>query len=196
MAKIGLLGGSFNPPHQGHLHISKLALKQTDLDEIWWLITPQNPFKSKTETAPLEIRLKMCQELAKNCPKIHPTDIEKNFHTTQTFNTLHTLKKTFPKHIFSWIMGLDNLDNFHLWGNYETIIKNHNILVFNRLKYLKRQKMLRQKTLLRFKKQVVWDAKFVQLRTEPTIYIFNTPTVHISSSQIRRIKHNFNDLIL
>ncbi|MCE9521144.1 MAG: nicotinate-nucleotide adenylyltransferase [Alphaproteobacteria bacterium] len=119
-ARIGLLGGSFNPAHEAHLHISLIALRRLNLDCIWWLVSPQNPLKSADDMAPLARRLARAREVAAR-PNIFATTIETQLGTQFTFDTLQTLTQTFPKARFVWLMGGDNLASFHLWQRWEDI---------------------------------------------------------------------------
>ena len=108
--RVGLLGGSFNPAHGGHLHISRLALQRLDLDEIWWLVSPQNPLKPTAGMAPFEERLRYAAEIAAADRRIRVTDIEARLGpTTYTADTLKALRRRFPRTRFVWLMGGDNL---------------------------------------------------------------------------------------
>ena len=119
---IGLLGGSFDPPHEGHIHISKTAIKIFNLSKLWWLVSPRNPIKDKP---PSNISNRL---LASKRIMVHPsviiTDIEKKLKTKYTFQTLIKIKKMYPATRFIWIMGADNLINFHHWKNWDWIMKN------------------------------------------------------------------------
>ncbi len=119
--RVGLLGGSFNPPHEGHLHISLAAMKGLELDAIWWLVTPQNPIKCETPL-PFEERVKLCRDLIDH-PKILVTDIEKDLGTNITFHTIHNLKTHFPKTEFVWISGMDNAHSLHKWGHWQRLLE-------------------------------------------------------------------------
>lgn len=119
---IGLLGGSFDPPHEGHLHISEEALKRFNLDRIWWLVTPVNPLKSRGP-APLDHRLKACEKLLQH-PRIEATDFERHSGTRYTAQTLQALFKTYPRTRFIWLMGADNLADFHRWDSWKWIMEN------------------------------------------------------------------------
>lgn len=121
-ARIGLLGGSFNPAHEAHLHISLIALRRLHLDCVWWLVSPQNPLKSEAGMASLERRLARAREVATR-PNIFVTSIETQLGTQFTFDTLSSLKQHFPKARFVWLMGGDNLATFHLWQRWEDIAK-------------------------------------------------------------------------
>ena len=119
---IGLLGGSFDPPHEGHVHITKLALKFFNLSKIWWLVCPENPIKSVTPSD-VNSRFLASKKIMKH-PSVVITDLERKFKTKYTFQTLIKLKKIYPSTKFVWLMGADNLINFHHWKNWDWIMKN------------------------------------------------------------------------
>lgn len=129
--RIGLLGGSFNPPHQGHRHISLMALRVLRLDAVWWLVTPQNPLKSAADNAPFEKRLAQARSVAHH-PKIIVTDIEARLGTHFTVDTLKRMKKRHPAHRFVWLMGADNLAGFNRWRAWKTIARTMPIAVMDR----------------------------------------------------------------
>ena len=118
--RIGLLGGSFDPPHSGHMHISKWAIKEFSLDRIWWLVSPGNPLK-KYAPADLDRRLSACNKLV-NHPKIIVTDLERVFNTRYTAQTLISLKSQYRGVRFVWLMGADNLAEFHKWDRWQDIM--------------------------------------------------------------------------
>ena len=118
--RIGLLGGSFDPPHSGHMHISKWAIKEFSLDRIWWLVSPGNPLK-KDAPADLDRRLSACNKLV-NHPKIIVTDLERVFNTRYTAQTLISLKSQYRGVRFVWLMGADNLAEFHKWDRWQDIM--------------------------------------------------------------------------
>jgi len=132
--RVGLLGGSFNPAHGGHLHISLEALKRLDLDEVWWLVSPQNPLKSANGMAPLAERLATARDVARH-PRIKVTDIEARLGTTFTADTLAALRRLFPKTRFVWLMGADNLLQIPRWERWENIFRLVPIAVFARPSY-------------------------------------------------------------
>ena len=118
--RIGCLGGSFDPPHAGHVHISREALKRFDLDEIWWLVSPGNPLKTRGP-APIERRLAAAKLLAGH-PRIRVTDLERRLFTRYTAETLQALQVRYPGVDFVWLMGADNLAGFHRWENWREIM--------------------------------------------------------------------------
>lgn len=129
--RVGLLGGSFNPAHDGHRHISLYALKALGLHEIWWLVSPQNPLKPKSELAPYEQRLSFAQEVAAH-PRIRVTDIERKLGTRYTIDTLRALMRRYPQIEFVWLMGADNLASLHRWHRFRAIFSLVPIVVFDR----------------------------------------------------------------
>ncbi len=130
--RIGLYGGSFNPPHYGHFIAAFYAYRFLDLDEVWMMVTPGNPLKDPATYAPLEDRMELCEMLAEDHDWLKPTDIEKDFYTTQTIDTLAEMKRRFPDAEFVWIMGADNLTHFHEWHRWQEIIDNYAIAIFAR----------------------------------------------------------------
>ncbi len=118
--RVGLLGGSFNPPHQGHLHISLAAMKGLHLDAVWWLVSPQNPIKEQ-KPLPLEERVRLCKELVDH-PKILISDIEKELNTTITYYSIRKLKTYFPHTEFAWISGMDNALGLHKWHHWKDLL--------------------------------------------------------------------------
>lgn len=131
---MGILGGSFNPAHEGHLHISLLALKLLKLDEVWWMVSPQNPLKSADGMAPFEDRLAEARALVRH-PNIRITDIESRLGTTNTAESLAVLKRGFPKTRFVWLMGADNLKQISRWHQWTRIFNQVPIAVFDRAPY-------------------------------------------------------------
>jgi nicotinate-nucleotide adenylyltransferase len=132
--KIGLLGGSFNPAHQGHLMISHQALLHLKLDEVWWLVSPQNPLKSATGMATEESRLKAAHFVARD-RRIKPMLLESALGTQYTADTLATLTQECHSAHFVWLMGADNLVQFPRWRNWENILHTVPIAVFGRPHY-------------------------------------------------------------
>jgi nicotinate-nucleotide adenylyltransferase len=132
--RVGLLGGSFNPAHRGHRHISLLALKLLALDEIWWLVSPQNPLKPGAGMAPLAERLDTARRVAAH-PRIKITDIEARLGSNFTAHTLASLSARFPRSRFVWLMGADNLRQIPLWQSWTRIFALAPIAVFARPAY-------------------------------------------------------------
>lgn len=132
--KVGLYFGSFNPIHIGHLVIANHIVEYSDLDQVWFVVTPHNPFKKKSSLLDNYQRLEMVYLATKDYNKLKPSDIEFNLpQPNYTVNTLAYLKEKHETHDFSLIMGEDNLKSFHKWKNYEVILENHHIYVYPRV---------------------------------------------------------------
>ncbi|HEX9599893.1 MAG TPA: nicotinate (nicotinamide) nucleotide adenylyltransferase, partial [Mariniflexile sp.] len=131
---IGLYFGSFNPIHIGHLVIANHIAEYSNLDEVWFVVTPHNPFKKKNSLLDNFQRLEMVYRATKDYIKLKPCDIEFNLpQPNYTINTLIYLQEKYPNYAFSLIMGEDNLKSFHKWKNYEVILENHHIYVYPRV---------------------------------------------------------------
>ena len=129
--KIALLGGSFNPAHSGHVQISEIALKKLNLDYVWWLVSPRNPIKNYENLIPIEQRIEKAKNIISN-KKILVTDIERKINTKYTIDTLKYLTTRYGERKFVWLMGADNLTNFHLWKSWKEIAKIIPIVIIDR----------------------------------------------------------------
>ena len=183
MNRVGLLGGSFDPPHKGHLYISINAKKILQLNEIWWLVTPQNPLKI-SQPATYQERIKNCKEISKDKPIIIK-EIEKKINSKYSYQTLDYLLNHYSNIKFFWIMGADNLINFHKWQKWKKIFDEISIVVFKRHGYnVKALKSITNKTfnnkLVRSKK--INSAQFNKL---PSWIWINNREIKISSTEIR-----------
>ena len=134
MKRIGLLGGSFNPAHRGHRAISLKALRALGLDEVWWLVSPGNPLKDSQEMAPFAMRMASARRVARHAP-IRVSAIETKLKTRYTLDTLTKLPRLYPKHRFIWLMGADNLAQFHRWQGWRQIAGQVPIAVIARPGY-------------------------------------------------------------
>lgn len=132
--RIGLLGGSFNPAHDGHRYISLEALKRLRLHEVWWMVSPQNPLKGTRDMAPFADRLGQARRVARH-PRIRVTDIERRLGTVYTVDTLRVLTPKFPGCRFVWLMGADNLEQIASWKGWREIFAGVPIAVFARPPY-------------------------------------------------------------
>lgn len=132
--KIGLLGGSFNPAHEGHLHISLEALKRLKLDEVWWLVSPQNPLKKASDLADYKTRLSSAMALAHH-PRIRVLDVEARHGLYYTIDSIRYLQAHYPQHCFTWLMGADNLAGFHRWRAWREIARRVPIAILDRAPY-------------------------------------------------------------
>ena len=134
--RIGLLGGSFNPAHRGHLHLSLTALQRLDLDEVWWLVSPQNPLKPVAGMAPFAARLDQARQVAAGHKRIRVTDLENRLGGSHyTADTLKALRRRFPRLRFVWLMGGDNLVQIRHWERWAEIFRTVPIAVFDRPSY-------------------------------------------------------------
>lgn len=132
--KVGLYFGSFNPIHIGHLVIANYMAEHSDLKEIWFVVTPHNPFKKKASLLDNYQRLEMVYLATKDYDKLKPSNIEFNLpQPSYTINTLTYLQEKYPEKEFALIMGEDNLKSFHKWKNHELILENHHIYVYPRI---------------------------------------------------------------
>ena len=165
MSKIGLYFGTFNPIHIGHLIIANHMVEHSDLDEIWMVVTPHNPFKKKKSLLDNHHRFEMVYRATENYSKIKPSNIE--FKLPQPNYTVYTLahiSDVYPNKEFSLIMGEDNLKSLHKWKNYETILEHHHIYVYPRVSEGKTE---------------------TQFDKHPKIHTVAAPIVQISSTMIR-----------
>lgn len=134
MKKIGLFFGSFNPIHIGHLILANYILENSDMNELWFVVSPQNPFKEKKSLLNDHNRLEMVELAIKNYPEMRASNIEFSLPTpSYTIDTLTYLKEKHPDYSFSLIMGEDNLESLHKWKNSDLLVKNHHIIVYPRV---------------------------------------------------------------
>ena len=181
--RVGLLGGSFDPPHKGHVHISKLALKRLALDEVWWVMSPGNPLK-KRQPHPFKTRQQIAQSLIKD-PRITITDFEYRISSNVTYDSIASLMRNYPRHKFIWLMGSDNLVQFHRWSHWRRILEAVPVVVFSRNGY--DLKGLASKAAKMYLKSFV-RAGFGRIgfdRPLPAWTLIKSPTVKISSSALR-----------
>ncbi|MCV0429580.1 MAG: nicotinate-nucleotide adenylyltransferase [Roseibium sp.] len=129
--RIGIFGGSFNPPHSGHRLVAATALKRLGLDQIWWFVTPGNPLKSHSDLAPLQNRMRMASALADH-PRMKVTAYETVLGTPYTARTILALRSMRPATRFVWVMGADNLASFHKWQDWRAIIGSVPVAIVDR----------------------------------------------------------------
>jgi nicotinate-nucleotide adenylyltransferase len=128
---VGLFGGSFNPPHRGHALVAEIAMRRLRLDQLWWIVTPGNPLKASSELAPFSERLKLSEAVARD-PRIKVTAFEARHDVRYTADTLALIKSRNPGVDFVWIMGADNLRDFHHWQRWRQIALTFPIAVIDR----------------------------------------------------------------
>ncbi|MBO4772503.1 MAG: nicotinate-nucleotide adenylyltransferase [Bacteroidales bacterium] len=163
MATTGLYFGSFNPIHNGHLMLANYLVENSGLDALWFVISPQNPFKTKESLLPDYQRLELVNRAIEGYKKFSACDIEFSMpKPSYTIDTLTYLGEKYPKREFALIMGTDNLDRLDRWKNYEQIINNHKIIVFPRN-----------------------GSDGGALRSHPNVKIVDTPIIEVSSTFIR-----------
>ena len=182
---IGLIGGSFDPPHEGHMHIAKWALRSLPLDKLWWVVSKRNPLK-KQSTTDFENRIKNTQKLVKQ-PKMLVTDLEAVFDTEFTVDFLCKVKSEYPKGNFTWIMGADGLNNFHEWKHWEKIFEMIPIAIFARPSY---SDFLTTVAGKKYSKNLLPENRSNQLMQckAPAWAFFDIPLKNISSTEIRNRK--------
>ncbi|WP_282181148.1 nicotinate-nucleotide adenylyltransferase [Aliiroseovarius marinus] len=180
---IGLLGGSFDPAHEGHVHITREALKRFGLDQVWWLVTPGNPLKAHGP-APLEQRLDHARDVMQH-PRVKVTQIEAHTGTRYTAETLKALIALYPGVHFVWLMGADNLAEFHRWEQWDWIMSHVPIGILARPGDRGAARV--SKAARRFRAAQITGRQAAKLRVSeaPAWSLVNVPMVDVSSSQIR-----------
>ncbi|MCI2394083.1 nicotinate-nucleotide adenylyltransferase [Aliiroseovarius sediminis] len=180
---IGLLGGSFDPAHQGHAHITREGLRRFGLDRVWWLVTPGNPLKANGP-APIADRMARAREVMQH-PRVCITDIERRTGTRFTAETLQALQFLYPGVRFVWLMGADNLADFHRWERWEWIMENVPVGVIARPGDRVAARMSPAAKKYQDARLPGWKARLLPFATAPAWSLINVPMVDISSSQIR-----------
>jgi nicotinate-nucleotide adenylyltransferase len=182
--RVGLLGGSFNPPHAAHRLISVTALKRLRLHRVWWLVTPGNPLKDHAGLPPLQERLRLCRKAA-NHPYIEVTALEAALGTSYTAETLVYLRRQFPTVRFVWLMGADNLVTFHRWKGWEIIAATMPFAVADRPNY--RHPAIASPAARRFAyaRKAEWTAALLPAAQPPAWVYLSGPVSGLSSTAIR-----------
>ena len=184
--RVGLLGGSFNPPHEGHALITRLALNRLALDRVWWLVTPGNPLKSPTGLAALKARMDAARRLDVG-PRVIVSDIEAQIGSRFTYDTLLWLKRRAPGVHFVWIMGADNLRQFHLWRRWRLIAELMPIAVVDRPgSTLKAILSPAGAALARFRVPERDATRFAAMKP-PALLFLHGPRSKLSSTALRRV---------
>lgn len=183
--KVGLFGGSFNPPHDGHVLVAETALKRMKLDQVWWMVTPGNPLKSRKELARLDTRVQMSRDICDD-PRIKVTGFEAAYNLNFTAQTLELIDKRNKGVNFVWIMGADNLADFHLWQNWQYIANKFPIAVVDRpgstLSYLS-SRMAKTFAHARIDET---DASLLPMQDAPAWTFLHGPRSSLSSTALRR----------
>ena len=185
--KIGILGGSFNPAHFGHIHITNTALINLGLDEIWWLVAPQNRLKSSLDMENFDKRLSYARLLTNNISYIKVLDLEKKNQLYATYKTVNFLNQRTRKVKFIWLMGSDILDNLNKWLYPNLIAQNIHIAVISRPGYL--NSFLNTSRVPNFgKKLKTIKSRIIFLKKKPVWVFLKNKLLSISSSEIRKTK--------
>ena len=186
--RVGILGGSFNPPHEGHVHISKMVLKTLRLDAVWWLVTPQNPMKSADELLPMDKRIELSRDILDNHPKILVTGMEAEFGTTYSYASIKLLKKHFPNTDFAWITGMDNAHHLHLWQNWKDLLSEICVVHVTRHPPVNLIKQCPVRMLGTQKHIILDHGGFMPLDSHTTYWLLQKKMINISSTEIRQKK--------
>ena len=170
MKKIGLFFGSFNPIHIGHLILANYILEHSDMQELWFVVSPQNPFKEKKSLLNDHNRLDMVQLAIKNYQKMRASNVEFSLPTpSYTIDTLTYLQEKYPDYSFSLIMGEDNLGSLHKWKNYDLLLQNHQVIVYPRI----------------FGEDISSSPNVTQLKNHHNIHKIDAPIIELSATEIR-----------
>jgi len=172
MKKIGLFFGSFNPIHIGHLILANYILENSDMDELWFMVSPQNPFKDKKSLLADHNRLDMVQLAVKNYPKMRASNVEFSLpKPSYTIDTLTYLKEKYPNYSFALIMGEDNLDSLPKWKNAEKLMSDYQIIVYPRT----------------FEGGTSTSLSVSKIKNQENINIINAPIIELSATEIRNM---------
>lgn len=184
--KIGLLGGSFNPAHAGHFHLSLHALKALGLNEIWWLVSPQNPLKSPKELAAYQTRYDHAETLTAKHPQIKTSAFEAERQLRYSIDTITDIQQAHSRTQFVWLMGADNLASFHHWYQWQQMFASIPIAIFDRAPYS--LSALNSKAAKRFSKNRVdeRDAKLLPTLNSPAWSYITMPRHPQSATDLRK----------
>lgn len=181
---VGLLGGSFNPPHDGHRHISLIALRRLGLSQVWWLITPGNPLKDRSQLAVLDERIARASAVS-NHPLIRISTFEAERGLTYTYDTLRALAAAHRDISFVWMMGADNLAQFHLWQQWRDILHLMPVAVFDRPGARARALTSPAATAFAHRRIDIDDAHRLAWMAPPAWCFLPGPLSHLSSTALR-----------
>jgi nicotinate-nucleotide adenylyltransferase len=189
--RIVLFGGSFNPPHEGHLHIAQKAYEALGCDGVWMMVAPRNPYKDPSIYADLSHRKKMSELMTAHLPWLKVTDIEQSYldegqDFIETAETLKRLRADYPNHEFVWMMGSDNITTFHDWGGWEDMVANHLIMVMNRTQSAQEITAVKNaKAIQASQLRLTTHDDDVSFKDDRGFYLVQSPVVELSSTVIR-----------
>jgi nicotinate-nucleotide adenylyltransferase len=180
---IGLLGGSFDPPHQGHAHITREALKRFGLDQVWWLVSPGNPLKAQGP-APLDKRMQAARQVMDH-PKVKITDLEASLGSPYTAKTIASLQRLYPRVQFVWLMGADNMVQLNRWQDWQAILQAVPVAVLARAGQRLGARRSVAARMYRGARMTGRSVHGLGGATAPAWAYVNVPLVKLSSTQIR-----------
>ena len=191
MARIGLLGGSFNPAHGGHRRMSLAALDALGLDAVWWLVSPGNPLKAREGMAAYEARFASAVEMARRAPII-ASDFEVHAGTRYTVDTIAAIRRAYPHHDFIWLMGEDTLPDFHRWKDWRRLAKMVPIAVLSRPSYDDEARAARATGWLRWFVRPAARARDWTDWSAPAIIFLRLPPDRTSATRLRARNPNWH----
>lgn len=184
---MGILGGSFNPAHAGHMHIARQALIRLKLHAIWWVVSPGNPLKTKTPLADFEARVMAAQSFLKH-PRMVATDIEGSLHTRYTYDTIRRLKVLFPRTQFVWIAGMDNACAFDQWDRWADLPGLIPFVFFDRPPQALKVKGKRLRQCRKIRQRTKTTSRALYPHENGVFWMLQGKALNISSSEIRSRK--------
>jgi nicotinate-nucleotide adenylyltransferase len=188
--KIGLLGGSFDPPHEGHRAASLLALKRLGLDRVWWLVSPGNPLKDTRYLTPHDLRAVAAQRFVRH-PRIAVTNLEAHIGTRYTYDTIAYLKRRMPTCHFVWLMGADNFIHFHHWKRWRDIADLVPLAIIDRPGSTLKAAYSHAAKTLEGSRLEESDAALLPLCKPPAFVFLHGPRSPLSSTALRHATHEF-----
>jgi len=183
--RVGLLGGSFNPPHDGHRYISEIALKRLGLHQVWWLVAPQNPLKPRAGMAGLATRLAAARRVAAS-PQIRVYAVERRLGTQYTVDTLGALRARLPGVHFVWLMGADNLAQFHRWHAWRRLARTVPLAVIDRAEGSVHGRLGKAAQVLGPYRVAAEQARSLALKPPPAWCFLSVPPHPASATAIRQ----------
>ena len=191
--RIGLFGGTFNPPHQGHVLVAQTALRRLKLDRVWWLVTPGNPLKSLDGLPPQAERMAAARQITRD-PRIVVTGFEAEIGARYTYETLHYLNRRAGDVHFVWIMGADNLRQFHRWQNWQDIARLMPLAIIDRPGSTLAGASAKAAQVLRANRRSEGDARRLAAAKAPAFVFLHGPRSPLSSTALRAMGSGGIDL--